>query len=288
MRIGALEAGGTKMVLAVGNEEGKIFDRRTIPTRTPEETMPEIIRYFQGQHIASLGVACFGPIDLNRKSETYGSILMTPKLAWRHYDILGTLGNALHVPMAFDTDVNGSAVGEHRFGAAKDVDSCVYITIGTGIGIGVIADGKPLHGALHPEGGHIMMGKKPGDDFKCICPNHDCCFEGMASGPAIEKRWGMKAYELSDRPEVWETESWYIAQAIVDYIMILSPQRIILGGGVMKQTQLFPMICAKVKEMIHGYLVMPELDDIEHYIVSPGCGDDQGILGCIAMAAELL
>ncbi len=286
-RIGALEAGGTKMVLACGNENGEIYDRVSIPTLTPAETMPEIAAYFKSQKIDALGIACFGPIDVRPQSEGYGTILMTPKIPWRRYHIVKYLREELQVPIRLDTDVNGSAIGEHRFGAGRDVDSLLYITIGTGIGIGVIIDGKPLHGALHPEGGHILMQRIPGDDFTCNCPNHDCCFEGMAAGPSIEKRWGKKAFELAEDPRVWALESSYIAQAITDYIMTLSPERIILGGGVMKQTQLFPLIREKTIDYIHGYLVMPELQDIEHYIVPAGCGEDQGILGCIAMASNL-
>ena len=284
--IGALEAGGTKMVMAILNESGEILDRKTIPTRTPEETMPEIGDYFAEKKAEALGVACFGPIDVHKNSPTYGHILETPKLAWRGCDILGYLRERLHVPMAFDTDVNGSALGEYRFGAARDVDSCVYITIGTGIGIGVIAEGRPVHGALHPEGGHIIMKRMAGDDFPGVCPSHGDCFEGMAAGPALEKRFGVPAYLLKDREDVWELESWYIAQAIVNYICILSPRRIILGGGVMKQEQLFPLIRKKVPEMINGYLDFPELHDMAHYIVAPGLGDDQALLGCLHMALQ--
>ena len=282
-RIGALEAGGTKMVVAVGDENGKILDHQTIPTTEPVETVKAIGEYFQAQQVEAIGVACFGPIDVHKNSKTYGHILMTPKLKWRGFDILGELRKYCDVPMAFDTDVNGSAIGESRWGAAKDVNSCVYVTIGTGIGIGVITDGKPVHGALHPEGGHIMLKQKPGDTFGGVCPSHGSCFEGLAAGPAIAKHYGKPAIELVDCPEVWETESDYIAQALTTYICVLSPEKIILGGGVMKQKQLFPLIRKKVVEILNGYLSMPELDDIEHYVVEPGLGDDQGIMGCIAM-----
>jgi len=282
-KIGALEAGGTKMVMAVLDESGKVLERTSIPTRTPEETMPEIIDWFREKEVDSVGVASFGPVDLRKDSPTYGHILETPKLPWRYFDIFGTLQRALQVPMALDTDVNASAIGEHTWGAAKDVSSCVYITVGTGIGTGIIIDGKPLHGALHSEGGHILLRKIPGDDFSGICPNHGDCFEGLCSGPALEARYGVPAYELVDRPEVWELESTYIAQAIADYLCVLAPEKIILGGGVMKQTQLFPMIRKKVTEILNHYLQLPGLRDIDHYIVAPELVDDQGIMGCAAM-----
>lgn len=285
-KIGALEAGGTKMVLAVVNENGEILDRQSIPTLTPEETMPKITEYFKAHQVEAVGVACFGPVDVKKNSPTYGHILLTPKLAWRGYDIIGYMDKELHVPLYLDTDVNGSAIGESKWGAAKDVDSCVYITIGTGIGIGVIVDGKPLHGALHPEGGHILMRQKAGDTYKGKCPTHGTCFEGMAAGPALEEHWGKPARELADVDEVWETESYYIAQAIMTYILVLSPKKIILGGGVMKQTQLFPLIRKKVVEMLNGYISIPEIEDIDNYIVAPGLVDDQGILGCAAMVLD--
>jgi len=282
-KIGALEAGGTKMVMAVLNENGEVMDRTSIPTRTPEETMPEMIEYFRAHEVDSLGVACFGPIDLRKNSPTYGYILGTPKLAWRNYDILGTFERALHVPTAFDTDVNGSAIGESMWGSAKDVGSCVYITIGTGIGIGVIVDGRPIHGALHPEGGHIALKRAPGDDFAGICPAHGDCFEGLCGGPAIEAHYGKAAPELADRADVWELESYYIAQAITNYILVLSPEKIILGGGVMKTEGLLPLIREKVLKLLNDYLQIDGLKDIDNYIVAPGLGDDQGIMGCAAM-----
>lgn len=274
------------MVLAVVNENGEILDRQSIPTETPDITMPKITAYFKEQQVDSVGVACFGPVDVKKNSPTYGHILVTPKLAWRGYDIIGYMDSELHVPLYLDTDVNGSAIGESKWGAARDVDSCVYVTIGTGIGIGVIIDGKPLHGALHPEGGHILMIPKEGDTYKGKCPTHGTCFEGMAAGPAIEERWGKPGRELAEMDEVWELESYYIAQALMSYILILSPKKIILGGGVMKQTQLFPLIRKKVVEMLNGYLNIPEIEDIDNYIVAPGLIDDQGILGCAAMVLD--
>lgn len=284
MRIGALEAGGTKMVVAIGNEQGEIFDRLSIPTREPEITMPELVDYFKSSNVDALGIGCFGPIDLNRESATYGYITSTPKLPWRNYNIVGTFSEALQVPIGFDTDVNASAIGEATWGSTKDVKNSIYITIGTGVGVGVIIDGKPLHGMLHPEAGHILLSKHPEDNFKGLCPYHENCLEGLAAGPAIEARYGKKAHELSEQVEVWVLEGYYIAQALVNYILTLSPQRIILGGGVMHQEQLMPIIHRDVLRMLNGYILTPQLQDIEKYIMLPELNDNQGIMGCIRLA----
>ena len=288
MRIGALEAGGTKMVCAVGYEEGTIIEQKSIPTTTPEETIPKIIEYFKDKDIAALGIGAFGPVDVNPQSETYGRILETPKLAWRNKDLLAGLKEALQVPMEIDTDVNGSCLGEMTYGCAKGLDSVIYITIGTGVGVGVGVGGKLLHGMLHPEGGHILLSRHPEDSRGGICPSHKNCFEGFASGPSIEARWGKKAVDLVDRPEVWELESYYIAQALTNYIMILSPQKIILGGGVMHQQQLFPLIRQKTKDMVAGYIKTKELEQLDSYIVPASLHDDQGIMGAIRLGLNAL
>lgn len=288
MLIGALEAGGTKMVCALGREDGTILEQVSIPTTTPEETIPKIVSYFEGKGIEALGVATFGPADVNPASPTYGHILETPKLAWRNMDLLGHLKEALKVPMGFDTDVNGSCLGEVTYGCAKGLDSVIYITIGTGVGVGVYVNGGLLHGMLHPEGGHILLAPHPEDPGRCICPSHAGCLEGLASGPSIEARWGRKAVQLVDEPKVWELESYYIAQALTDYIMILSPQRIILGGGVMHQEQLFPLIRGKVTEMIAGYIRTKELEHMDTYIVPASLHDDQGIMGAVKLGLNAL
>ena len=283
MRIGALEAGGTKMVCAIGDENGRIEEQRSIPTRTPEETMPELIAYFQKKNIEVLGVAAFGPVGVNPDAPKYGWILDTSKLAWRQYPLLEKLQTALSVPIGLDTDVNGSCLGEMTYGAAKGLKNVIYITVGTGIGAGIAVDGKLIHGMLHPEAGHILIAPQAGDEEHCICPYHTQCLEGLAAGPSIEKRWGKKATELADRAEVWELESEYLAQAIVNYIMLVSPQRIIMGGGVMHQQQLFPLIRRKVSEKVNGYIQTPELKDMEHYIVPASLKDNQGIMGCLRL-----
>ena len=288
MKLGALEAGGTKMVCAVGNENGEIFERISIPTETPEITMPKIVEYFKDKGIEALGVGCFGPIDLNRDSETYGYITTTPKLAWANYNIVGTLKEGLNIPVGFDTDVNGSALGEATWGITKGLENSMYITIGTGIGAGVISNGKLLHGMLHPEAGHVLLRKHPDDHYEGKCPYHKTCLEGLAAGPAIEARWGKKGVELADRKEVWEMETYYIAQALVDYIVILSPQRIVLGGGVMHQEHMMPLVREQVKEQLNAYIQTKELADLESYIVLPSLNDNQGIMGALKLALNEL
>lgn len=272
------------MVCAIGLEDGTILEQVSIPTRTPEETIPDIIAYFKDKDIVSLGIGSFGPVDVNKGSSTYGHILDTPKLAWKGYDLVGNIKNALNIPIELDTDVNGSCLGEMTFGCARSLNNVIYITIGTGVGVGIGIDGKLVHGMLHPEAGHILLRKHPDDTFEGWCPYHGTCLEGMAAGPAIEKRWGKKAVELTDRDEVWEIESYYIAQALVDYIMTISPQKIILGGGVMHQEQLFPKIRKKTLEMINGYINTKELQDIDNYIVPASLNDNQGIMGAIQLA----
>ncbi len=288
MLFGALEAGGTKMVCAIGNENGEILEQKSIPTTTPEETMPAILEYFKDKEIASIGIACFGPIDLNKNSETYGYITSTPKIPWRNYNIVGAVKDALKIPVGFDTDVNGSLLGEVTWGCAKGLTDAVYFTIGTGVGAGIMTNGKMLHGMLHPEAGHVKMVPRSGDTYKGKCPYHGTCFEGMAAGPAIEERWGAKAVQLADREEVWDLESYYIAQALMGIVLTLSPQKIILGGGVMHQKQLFSMIREKMLKELNGYIQAKELADIDNYIVPASLNDDQGIMGCIKLAMNSL
>lgn len=288
MKLGALEAGGTKMVCAIGNERGEILERISIPTETPEITMPALVEFFKEREIESLGIGCFGPIDLNRSSETYGSITTTPKLAWANYDIAGTFKKAIGVPVGFDTDVNGSALGEATWGITKGLENSMYITVGTGIGAGIISNGKLLHGMLHPEAGHLLLAKHPGDTYAGKCPYHATCMEGLAAGPAIEERWGKKGSELADRAEVWELEAFYIGQALVNYILTLSPQRIVLGGGVMHQEHMLPLVREEVKRQLNGYLRTKELEDMEHYIVLPSLEDNQGIMGALKLALDEL
>ena len=284
---GALEAGGTKMVCAIGDENGNILERVSIPTLTPAETMPAMIDFFRGKGISALGIGCFGPVDLDKKSPTYGYITTTPKLAWRNYDIVGVCEKELGVPVGFDTDVNGSALGEATWGCTKDLDNSIYITVGTGIGVGVIIDRKPYHGMLHPEGGHIFLARHPQDPMeRGVCPYHELCLEGLASGPSIQARWGKPGVELADRKEVCELEAYYLAQAICSYIMILSPERIIIGGGVAHQEQMMPLIRKEVLRQMGGYIAAKGMQDLDNYIVLPSLNDNQGILGALKLAMD--
>ncbi|MGN1155781.1 MAG: ROK family protein [Agathobacter sp.] len=286
---GALEAGGTKMVCAIGDENGNILEQISLPTRTPAETMPEMISFFQGKNICALGIGCFGPIDLKEDSPTYGYITSTPKLAWRDYPIVSEFSKALGVPVGFDTDVNGSALGEATWGCTRDVANSIYITIGTGVGVGVIIDHKPYHGMMHPEGGHILLSPRSDDPMQeGVCPYHKNCFEGLAAGPSLEKRWGVKGVELANRDEVWELEAYYIGYAICNYIMTLSPERIVLGGGVMHQTQLFPLIRANVEKLLGGYIKSEGISNLDEYIVGASLNDNQGIMGAVKLAMNAL
>ena len=286
---GALEAGGTKMVCAIGDENGNILERVSIPTGTPENTMPPMIEFFKGKGISALGIGCFGPVDLDKKSPTYGYITSTPKLAWTNYPIVAEFEKALRVPVGFDTDVNAAALGEATWGCTKDVENSIYITIGTGVGVGVIANGKPYHGMIHPEGGHILLARHPEDPMVGSgCPFHENCMEGLAAGPSLEKRWGVKGAELAGRPEVWEMEAWYIGQAITNYIMILSPERIICGGGVMHQPVLLPLIRKEVARQMNGYIKGKGMDDLDNYIVGVSLNDNQGAMGAVKLAMDAL
>ncbi len=276
------------MVCAIGDETGKIFEQISIPTITPEETVPKMVEYFKKANVEALGIACFGPIDPDKSSPTYGHITSTPKLPWQNYNIVKAFEDALGCPAGFDTDVNGSVLGEVTFGQAKGKKCVAYATIGTGVGVGVFIEGKLLHGMLHPEAGHVLIQRRADDGYPGRCPFHKNCLEGMAAGPAIEERWGKKAIELKDKKEVWDLEAYYIAQALTGYVLTLSPEMIILGGGVMHQEQLFPMIRNYVKEMLNGYIKTEEIGNMDSYIVPASLNDDQGIMGCLELARRAL
>ncbi|MBF2535400.1 ROK family protein [Listeria marthii] len=285
MVYGAIEAGGTKFVVAIGEKSGKIIKRASYPTTEPAETMKAVIQFFKQyeDELKAIGIGSFGPIDIRKSSATYGYITQTPKLAWRNYDIVGAMKKEFNVPIGFTTDVNAAALGEVNLGAAAGLDSCIYLTIGTGIGGGAVVAGKILEGFSHPEMGHIMVRRHKRDRFTGNCPSHSDCLEGLAAGGAIEKRWGQKAAELADNEEVWNLEAHYIAQALMNYTLILSPERIVLGGGVMKQRQLFPLVRQKLKALVNNYVQLPDLDE---YIVPPKLEDDAGITGCVLLAVD--
>lgn len=285
MMLGAIEAGGTKFVCAVGDETGTIVERIQIPTTVPEETMHQVLEFFKRYEIEAIGIGSFGPIDVDRTSNTYGYITSTPKAGWKDYPIVQTLSDSFQVPVGFNTDVNAAALGEATFGAAQGLDSCLYITVGTGVGAGAVVQGKLLQGLTHPEMGHILVRRHPTDKYQGKCPYHLDCLEGLAAGPAIEARWGEKGSQLVERTEVWDLEGYYIAQALMQYVLILSPKKIILGGGVMNQKQVFASINKYLAEFINGYVTLPELTD---YIVSPGLDDRAGIIGSLLLANQAL
>ncbi|HLU24053.1 MAG TPA: ROK family protein [Bacillaceae bacterium] len=287
--LAAIEAGGTKFVCAVGDQNYHIVEKIEIPTTTPAETMENVRDFFSQFEIESMAIGTFGPADINRQSPTYGSITTTPKEHWQHYNILGYLKEHFQIPIVFDTDVNIAALGEAKFGASKEVKNSIYMTVGTGIGVGAIVNGEMLQGLSHPEMGHIIVKRHPDDDFVGSCPFHQDCLEGMAAGPAIEKRWNKKAYLLEKDDFVWELEGYYIAQALISIILTLSPEKVVLGGGVMKQRQLLPIIHKYVQEFNRNYLSFPQLeDDIAEYIVTPGIEGLSAIKGALYLAKTQL
>lgn len=286
MYIGAIEAGGTKFVLAILNLKGEIIERVSFPTKTPQETIPEIYRFFDKYDLLALGVGSFGPIDVDKDSATYGYITSTPKLAWRNTDFLGALKDHFQLPVAWTTDVNASVMGEFHYGAGRSTKHCVYITIGTGVGAGIVINGELLTYRYHPEVGHLMAKRHPKDlEFAGICPSHGDCIEGLVSGPAIQARWGQSAESLVDQPLVWEIEAYYLAQLIYNLQLTLRTDRYILGGGVMKVPGLLEQIRQQVQLLNHEYI---ELNQLEQLIVAPELGNDAAIMGCYYLANALL
>lgn len=292
---GGIEGGGTKFVCAVGTEVGKILAETRFPTTSPNETLARVVEFFNKQiqafgPLAAIGVASFGPLDPQPDSATFGRILSTPKPGWSNADIVSPLHAAFDVPIGFDTDVNGAALGEWRWGAARELDTFIYLTIGTGIGGGGLVNGKLMHGLLHPEMGHIPLPRDPKTDpFEGICPYHGDCFEGLASGPAMEKRWGSKAEALPSDHPAWVLEAHYVALALRSFICTLSPQRIILGGGVMQQLQLLPLILEKTLTTLNGYVQAAQiLERIDEYIVPVALEGKAGILGAFVLAERAL
>jgi len=288
---GAVEAGGTKFVCAVGSGPDDLRAEVRFGTTSPEETLGRAIAFLREQRAAhgplmAIGVGCFGPVDLHRRSPTFGHITTTPKAGWNGVDVAGPLGVALGVPVSFDTDVNAAALGEWTWGAARGLDTFLYLTVGTGIGGGGMARGRLLRGLVHPEMGHLRVRRDVGrDPFEGCCPYHGDCLEGLASGPAIEARWGRPAHELPADHPAWELQADYLARAVADLICVLSPQRLVMGGGVMRQARLLPAIRKRVSSLVGGYVRDPALEeDLDRFIVGPELGDRAGVLGAIAAA----
>jgi fructokinase len=289
---GGIEAGGTKFLCAIGSGPDDLRDDIRFSTTTPEETIARTIAYFKEQRqkypLEAIGVGSFGPVDLRPGSTTYGYITTTPKPGWQNTDFMGKLQRELHLPVYFETDVNAAAFGEYTWGAGQNLNSCLYLTIGTGIGGGAIVNDRLLHGFNHIEIGHILLPRnKELDPFEGICPFHGDCLEGLASGPALEKRWGKKADKLPANHPAWVLEKTYLAAALVNFLLTLAPERIIMGGGVMAQYHLFPLIREEVKKLLNNYIPIPEIiDRIEEYIVPPSLGKKTGVLGAIALAKK--
>lgn len=286
---GGVEAGGTKFVCGVCDNEGRVLDRRTLSTQSPLETIPQVVDYFtaigETYPLSGIGLASFGPLDLDPESATYGFITSTPKDGWRNFGIQPALETRLQREIPFDTDVNGAVLAESVWGAARGKQNAVYITVGTGIGGGVLVNGALVHGLLHPEIGHMRVHTNREWEFTGVCGFHEYCLEGLASGPAIQARWGRPAEDLPEDHPAWEAEAAFLAEGIASLILTISPQIIILGGGVMSQRQLFPLIHQQVKNLLNGYVQHPSiLTHIEDYIVPPDLGKDAGLLGAAALA----
>ena len=286
-----IEAGGTKFVCAVGTGPDDILAKTSFSTSTPQQTIEKTVEFFHEQErmygkITAIGIASFGPLDPNPDSPTYGYITSTPKPYWENFDFVGALSDEYPLPIKFDTDVNGAALGEYRWGAAQGLDTFVYLTIGTGIGGGGLVNGKLMHGLVHPEMGHIPLPHDLiTDPYKGGCPFHGDCLEGLANGPAIQARWGQLAESLPPDHPAWTLEAHYLALGLVNFIYILSPQRIIMGGGVMKQSHLFPLIRQKVLDILNNYVKSKQiLEHIDDYIVPPALGSNAGVLGALALA----
>ena len=279
----AIEAGGTKWRVAVGRSPDLVADT-TIPTTDPDATISACIEFIRssGFPVAGVGISSFGPVDLDPSSTTFGFITTTPKSGWSNTNLKATIEDALGVPAVMEIDVGGAALGEWLWGAGHDLDLIVYVTVGTGIGGAALQGGRTFHEHGHPEMGHITVAREEGDTFAGNCPFHGDCLEGMAAGPAIDARWGSLAGELAARPEVWDLEARYLAQALRTYTYVIAPQRIILGGGVMQHPGLLEEVRDRLSERLASYGGLP--DDLEHYVTAPELGQDAGLIGAIALA----
>jgi fructokinase len=288
--VAAVEGGGTKFRVAIARGRDLLVDF-TIPTTTPDETIGACVGFIRssGHAIEAAGVACFGPVDLDPQSETYGSITATTKPGWSNTDVRGRFQSALGVPVGFDVDVGGAALGEWRWGAARGLNSFVYLTVGTGIGGGAFVSGRVHHGLGHPEMGHIAVTPLPGDDYRGHCPFHGFCLEGMACGPAVADRWGADPRDLYDREEVWDLEARYLAQGLRSFTYVLAPERILLGGGIMQHEGLLDRVRRHLADELSGYATAERLrGDLTDYVVAPTLGQDAGLYGAVALAHQVV
>lgn len=277
---GAIEAGGTKFVCAVATAPNAIIDQIEIPTTTPDETLDQVVAFFERhQPLVSVGIASFGPLNLDRRSSGYGSLTHTPKTGWQGVPLARSVGERLRVPVAIDTDVNGAALGEWRYGAGRGLNNMAYMSVGTGVGIGVISDNALLRGFSHPEAGHTLIPRLPGDNKPSTCSYHDNCLEGLASGTALQARYGQSAKTLH-ADDAWDTEAQYLSYGLMNVILLLMPERVILGGGVMQHPGLLDAVQTNLYTIMHDYVPLPADD----YIVAAGLGSQSGITGALLLA----
>ena len=289
MLLGSLEAGGTKMVMGLLDEKGGILRSGNCATRQPEETMQDILAFFASERIDAMGIATFGPVDLREGSPTFGAITNTPKLAWRGYPLYDKIKEALSVPCGIDTDVNGAVLAEATFGAAKGLKNALYLTVGTGIGGGLLSEGRLVHGLIHPEWGHTLVAPHPEEPMqRGVCPYHAHCAEGYASGPAMQSRWAAPAQELPENHRAWDLQAYYLAQVCHNALMTVSPERILLGGGVMHQSSLYARIRTHLTALLGGYLSSPALQDMDSFITAPALYPDSGLIGGALLARQAL
>ncbi|WP_445448010.1 ROK family protein [Enterococcus lactis] len=277
---GGIEAGGTKFVCAV-SEDGEILEKTSIPTTTPEETLDQVFEFFDRYELNGIGIGSFGPIGIDQTKDNYGYVLATPKKGWVQFDFLGTIRKRYNVPVAWTTDVNAAAYGELKQGAAQGKNSCIYLTVGTGIGAGVVINEEIFSGIAHPEMGHIWVKRHPDDQYEGTCPYHKDCLEGLAAGPSIEARIGIKGQDLPQDHPIWDIQAFYIAQALINYTLTLAPEKIILGGGVMNQDHLLQKIRQQFVELMGGYMETPQVSE---YIVRWGLPNESGIIGSLLLA----
>jgi fructokinase len=288
--VASVELGGTKCVCLLGHGPDAVIDRRRIATGAPEPTMAAIeaaLDEWQAapRAFAALGIAAFGPIDIDPASPKWGHVAATPKPGWRGVDLAGRLLRRYRVPTGFDTDVDGAALAEGRWGAARGLDAFAYVTVGTGIGAGLVSQGRPVVGFSHGEAGHIRIARAAGDDWPGACPFHGGCVEGLASGPAIAARIGRPAAEAAADDPVWPLVAHALAQLCHSLALIAAPRKILFGGGVMDaQPQLFPMIRESLRRSVAGYIDLPAGD----YVVPPGLGSMAGPCGGFALALDAL
>ncbi len=282
--IAGIELGGTKTVVAIGTAAGELLEEWRFPTTQPAATLGGASAWLRERGpLECIGIAAFGPVGIDPQREHYGKMLATPKPGWTGFSLIGALATAFpNATLTLDTDVNAAALAEARIGAAAGLDDVAYITIGTGIGGGILSGGRLIHGALHPEFGHLKVPRQPGDDFPGVCPFHGDCLEGLASGPAIAARWGQAAHELGPDHPAWDSQAWYLAHGILALLAIVSPARVIVGGGVSQVAGLHARIRSKLLEISAGYFP-PAMDP--DYVVAPALGQEAGIRGALLLAS---